>query len=67
LQALSFREIAETLDGYLEQNQAPAVVPADEEFVFEDFISEVAVARNANDNGARKGLYDLMPKKNRTR
>ncbi|RSM37581.1 ParA family protein [Amycolatopsis balhimycina DSM 5908] len=63
LQALSFREIATTLDGYLEQNQAPAVVPADEEFVFEDFISEVAVARNVNDNGARKGLYDLLPKK----
>ena len=39
------------------------MVPADEEFVFEDFISEVAVARNVNDNGVRKGLYDLLPKK----
>jgi len=29
----------------------------------QDFISEVAVARNVNDNGARKGLYDLLPKK----
>jgi chromosome partitioning protein len=63
LQALSFREIGGTLDSYLEQNSAPAVIPADEEFVFEDFISEVSVARNANDNGARKGLYDLLPKK----
>ena len=63
LQALSFREIAATLDGYLQNHPAPAIVPADEEFVFEDFISEVAVARNVNDNGARKGLYDLLPKK----
>ncbi len=63
LQALSFREIAETLDGYLQNHPAPAIVPADEEFVFEDFITEVSVARSANDNGARKKLYDLMPKK----
>jgi chromosome partitioning protein len=63
MQALSFREIAETLDGYLAQNQGPAVIPVDDEFVFEDFISEVSVARAANDNGARKKLYDLMPKK----
>ncbi|MFE0020694.1 ParA family protein [Amycolatopsis sp. NPDC059021] len=62
LQAVSFREIAETLDGYLAQNPGP-IEPAAEEFVFEDFISEVAVARNHNDNGARKKLYDLMPKK----
>ncbi|OXM54315.1 ParA family protein [Amycolatopsis alba] len=63
LQALSFREIAETLDGYLKNHPAPAIVPADEEFVFEDFITEVSVTRSANDNGARKRLYDLMPKK----
>lgn len=63
LQALSFREIAETLDGYLRNHPAPAIVPADEDFVFEDFITEVSVARSANDNGARKKLYDLMPKK----
>ncbi|MEU3627444.1 chromosome partitioning protein [Amycolatopsis coloradensis] len=63
LQALSFREIAETLDGYLRSHPAPAIVPADEEFVFEDFITEVSVARSANDSGARKRLYDLMPKK----
>ncbi|WP_409491368.1 ParA family protein [Amycolatopsis sp. cmx-11-12] len=63
LQALSFREIAETLDGYLQNHPAPAIVPADEEFVFEDFITEVSVTRSANDNGARKRLYDLMPKK----
>jgi len=63
LQALSFREIAETLDGYLVNHPAPAVIPADEEFVFEDFITEVAMARNTNDNGVRKGLYDLLPKK----
>ncbi|EMD30011.1 ParA family protein [Amycolatopsis azurea] len=63
LQALSFREIAETLDGYATNHPAPAIVPADEEFVFEDFITEVSVTRSANDNGARKRLYDLMPKK----
>ncbi|MFI7118999.1 ParA family protein [Amycolatopsis sp. NPDC049868] len=63
LQALSFREIAETLDGYLQNHPAAAIVPADEEFVFEDFITEVSVTRSAKDNGARKKLYDLMPKK----
>ncbi|EME50764.1 ParA family protein [Amycolatopsis decaplanina] len=63
LQALSFREIAETLDGYLRNHPSAAIVPADEEFVFEDFITEVSVTRSANDNGARKRLYDLMPKK----
>ncbi|MEV6911424.1 ParA family protein [Amycolatopsis sp. NPDC051071] len=63
LQALSFREIAGTLDGYLTNHPAPAIVPADEDFVFEDFISEVSMARSANDNGVRKKLYDLMPKK----
>lgn len=63
LQALSFREIAETLDGYLQNHPAAAIVPADEEFVFEDFITEVSVTRSAKDNGTRKKLYDLMPKK----
>ncbi|MFE6613872.1 ParA family protein [Amycolatopsis sp. NPDC057786] len=63
LQALSFREIAATLDGYLQNHPAAAIVPADEDFVFEDFITEVSVTRSAKDNGARKKLYDLMPKK----
>ncbi|WP_410646938.1 ParA family protein [Amycolatopsis sp. cmx-4-54] len=63
LQALSFREIAATLDGYLQNYPAAAIVPADEEFVFEDFITEVSVTRSAKDNGSRKKLYDLMPKK----
>ncbi|SDY45186.1 chromosome partitioning protein [Amycolatopsis xylanica] len=65
IQAVSFREIAETLDGYYAQRPQPAVIPAEEEFVFEDFITQVSHARNANDNGARKGLYDLMPKRPR--
>ncbi|MEC3982423.1 ParA family protein [Amycolatopsis sp. H20-H5] len=63
LQALSFREIAATLDGYLGVHAGPTIVPEEDDFVFEDFIAEVSIARNANDNGSRKKLYDLLPKK----
>lgn len=63
LQALSFREIAATLDGYLGVHSGPTVVPEEDDFVFEDFISDVSAARNNNDNGSRKKLYDLLPKK----
>ncbi|WP_158883908.1 ParA family protein [Amycolatopsis anabasis] len=65
IQAVSFREIAQALDTYAEQRPESPVVPAEHEFVFEDFITEVAEARNTNDNGARKKLYDLLPKRPR--
>ncbi|GLY67713.1 ParA family protein [Amycolatopsis taiwanensis] len=62
-QAAAFRQIAEIVDGHRAQQPAPVPVPIADEFVFEDFISDVARTRNANDNGARKGLYDLLPKR----
>ncbi|WAL63328.1 ParA family protein [Amycolatopsis cynarae] len=62
-QAVAFRQIAAVLDDYSIQRPAPAVVPVADEFVFEDFITEVARARDANDTGTRKRLYDLLPKK----
>ncbi|HJQ47996.1 MAG TPA: ParA family protein [Amycolatopsis sp.] len=64
-QAVAFRQIAEVLDGYRAQRPASQAIPIADEFVFEDFITEVAHTRSANDNGARKKLYDLMPKKPR--
>ncbi|GAB3574507.1 ParA family protein [Amycolatopsis endophytica] len=64
-QAVAFREIAMVLDAHRERQQPSAPVPDEDDFVFEDFITQVAHARNENDNGARKKLYDLMPKRPR--
>jgi chromosome partitioning protein len=65
IQAEAFRQIAGTLDAYREQRPPAPVVPMEDEFVFEDFIADVSTARTANDNGARKKLYDIMPKRPR--
>jgi chromosome partitioning protein len=65
IQAVAFRQIAEILDTYRAQQPAPTPVPIADEFVFEDFISEVARTRDTNDNGVRKNLYDLLPKRPR--
>jgi chromosome partitioning protein len=65
VQAVSFREIAQTLDHYREQWPHQTEIPVEQDFVFEDFINDIAEARSANDNGARKKLYDLLPKKPR--
>jgi chromosome partitioning protein len=65
IQAEAFRQIAGTLDAYREQRPPASVVPMEDEFVFEDFIADVSTARTANDNGARKKLYDVMPKRPR--
>jgi chromosome partitioning protein len=62
VQAESFRQIAGTLEHYREHQTGGPIVP-EEEFVFENFITEVSKARTANDNGARKKLYDFMPKR----
>jgi chromosome partitioning protein len=64
VQAESFRQIAATLDQYRQKQTGGPVVP-EEEFVFENFITEVSKTRTANDNGARKKLYDFMPKRPR--
>ncbi|HKS45651.1 MAG TPA: ParA family protein [Amycolatopsis sp.] len=64
-QAAAFRKIAEILDTYRREQPAPNPLPVADEFVFEDFITEVARTRSANDSGARKGLYDLLPKRPR--
>jgi chromosome partitioning protein len=64
VQAESFRQIATTLEAYKAQQVGGLVVP-EEEFVFENFIKDVSKTRTANDNGARKKLYDFMPKRPR--
>jgi chromosome partitioning protein len=65
IQAVAFRQIAEALEAYRAQENSGPIVPAEDEFVFEDFISDVSASRTANDNGARKKLYDFMPKRPR--
>ncbi|HVV10672.1 ParA family protein [Amycolatopsis sp.] len=62
-QAVAFRQIAEVLDDHFVRSPNPSPVPIADEFVFEDFIKEVSKTRSTNDNGARKKLYDLLPKK----
>lgn len=62
-QAAAFHQIAWSLEGYRSQLRgAPTPAPR-EDFVFEDFITDISGARNRNDTGARRGLYDLLPKK----
>jgi chromosome partitioning protein len=64
VQAVALRQIAQAID--LRRSEVPAPpVPVQDDFVFEDFIAEVADTRNINDNGARRKLYDLLPKRSR--
>ncbi|PRX45079.1 chromosome partitioning protein [Prauserella shujinwangii] len=63
--AVAFRQIADVLDAAGGQRADPP--PPEQDFVFEDFIADVSDARSANDNGARRKLYDLMPKRPRSR
>jgi len=65
-QAVAFREIAAVLDAHLERQGPATPIPAEDDFVFEDFISQVAQTRNENDTGVRRRLYDLMPKRPRS-
>lgn len=65
LHADVFRQLAQVLDRYRDQGAGPAVAPAEQDFVFEEFIAEVSDARDANDNGARSKLYDLLPRRAR--
>ncbi|RZQ63685.1 ParA family protein [Amycolatopsis suaedae] len=66
VQAVAFHQIAQALEHRRREQPATRVVPGEQEFSFEDFITEVAEARNVNDNGTRKKLYDLLPKKPRS-
>ncbi|MFF5987422.1 ParA family protein [Prauserella flavalba] len=66
IQAVAFRQIATVLDT-MTAPAAPAPPVAEQEFVFEDFIAELSDTRAANDNGARRKLYDLLPKRQRPR
>ncbi|MEU3270409.1 ParA family protein [Saccharomonospora sp. NPDC006951] len=68
IQAVAFREIAQVLDARAGQQPPPAPEPGPEQdFVFEDFIADLSNTRNVNDNGSRRKLYDLLPKRNRPR
>lgn len=65
VQAAALRQIAAAVDAPGRVEADRPVVPEEHEFVFEDFITDVANARDAHDNGARRKLYDLLPKKSR--
>lgn len=64
-QAIALHHIANALDAHRRSSRIAGIPTPSEEFVFEDFITEVAGARNRNDTGARRSLYDLMPKRGR--
>lgn len=64
VQAAAFREIAQVLDTVTPSGTAPPN-PPEQDFVFEEFIAEVSSTRAANDSGARRKLYDLLPKRHR--
>jgi chromosome partitioning protein len=67
--AAAFRQIAHITDSRAAeaaQHPAQPIPPAEQDdFVFEDFIADVSQARNINDNGSRRKLYDLLPKRPR--
>ncbi|WP_216204806.1 ParA family protein [Amycolatopsis aidingensis] len=67
VQAVAFRHIAHAVELATAQQPAPPPIPAEHEddFVFEDFIASVSHARDVNDNGSRRKLYDLLPKRPR--
>jgi chromosome partitioning protein len=62
IQAVALRQIAAILEAHRAEGVAGPVLPQ-EEFSFEDFITEVSTTRSANDAGARRKLYDLLPKR----
>jgi chromosome partitioning protein len=64
-QAAALRQVARVVDAHLTRDLATRIPVPSQEFDFEDFITEVAGARNRNDTGPRKGLYDLMPRRGR--
>ncbi|NIJ12207.1 chromosome partitioning protein [Saccharomonospora amisosensis] len=66
IQAAAYRDIAQVLDAVAVRHR-PMAPTADQEFLFEDFIADLAQTRAANDSGGRRGLYDLMPKRPRPR
>ncbi|PXY22426.1 ParA family protein [Prauserella muralis] len=67
IQAVAFRQIAQVLDSITGNHVTGPPPQAEQEFIFEDFIAEVSDTRSANDNGSRRKLYDLLPKRPRPR
>ncbi|MDV6013980.1 ParA family protein [Haloechinothrix sp. LS1_15] len=67
VQSGAFHQIAQIIEGHRRRYATPQAVPPEpqngDEFVFEDFISDISGARSRKDSGARRGLYDLMPKR----
>jgi chromosome partitioning protein len=64
VQAAAFRQIAQVLDA-ASAVPSPGLPVPEQEFVFEDFIADLASTRAANDSAARRKLYDLLPKRQR--
>jgi chromosome partitioning protein len=69
VQAAAFRQIAQVTDMKAVESarqHTHSMAPAEQDdFVFEDFIADISNARNRNDNGSRRKLYDLLPKRPR--
>lgn len=64
-QAVAFHQIATTLDATYNTQAPPRPLAGEPEFVFEDFIAELAETRASNDTRSRRKLYDLLPKRQR--
>lgn len=67
VQSAAMHQIAYQLEAYRTEGATPQpegqAPETDREFVFEDFISDISGARKRKDTGARKGLYDLLPRR----
>lgn len=65
IQAVAFRQIALVLDSVRSSAAPPRPPIGEPEFVFEDFIADLADTRADNDKRARRKLYDLLSKRQR--
>jgi chromosome partitioning protein len=64
VQAVAFRQIALIINAKVAQSDWDPT-QADQDFVFEEFISDINSIRNRKDaaSSSRRKLYDLLPKK----
>src|SRR5699024_6845229 len=65
IQAVAFQQIALVVDAANNHGTKPLPTPHEPEFVFEEFIADLADTRAANDKRTRHKLYDLLPKRQR--